>query len=171
MYGLETIALSHTQNTDTPSVFETRKQRCPELSLSLPLFSLCQGWSSARNFFTAWSDRLFHPTLYLVFFFQSSSCRAFFTSLLPQSAHLSLDLPRLLLPPWRYSAAHFGSFFPSSSMSNYSRWWPMCSTSVFSRLVFSLFLVNSPFHSSSVSCSSCLPFAPGTCRPHRGVSS
>ena len=45
------------------------------------------------------------------------------------------------------------SFFPSSSMSSSSLWWPMFSTSVFSRLIFS------PFHSCSVSCSSCLPFA------------
>ena len=34
-------------------------------------------------------------------------------------------------------------------MSSYSLWWPMCSTSVFfSSSIFSLGLVNSPFHSS-----------------------
>ena len=35
----------------------------------------------------------------------------------------------------------------------------MCSTSVFSMFIFSPCQVNSPFYSSSVSCSSCLPFA------------
>ena len=266
-------------------------------SLSLFLVSLCQGWGAARNFFTASSDSLFHPPLSLVFFFQSSSSPAFLTSLLTQSSHLSLGLPRLLLPCSRNSAALFGSlssailstcpahcnllltslsvkllctpvsslnstilrlsalvtlaifrtqlfshtcslcccssvsakvsvpyrhagvthvlmtlpfslleirrsaitpstdlhafapactlrrtslsvfpsphtapprytklspwvsFFPSSSMSSSSLWWPMCSTSVFSTLTFSPCLANSPFHSSSVSCSSCLPFA------------
>ena len=61
------------------------------------------------------------------------------------------------------------SFFPSSSMSSSCLWWPMCSTSVFSRFIFSPCLVNSPFHSSSVSCSSYLPHSPR--RLHRGVSS
>ena len=72
-------------------------------------FSLCQGWGAACNFFTASSDSLFHPPLSLVFFFQSSSSPAFFTSLLTQSSHLSLGLPRLLLPSSRNSAALFGS--------------------------------------------------------------
>ena len=66
--------------------------------LSLFLVSLCQGWGAACNFFTASSDSLFHPPLSLVFFFQSSSSPAFLTSLLTQSSHLSLGLPRLLLP-------------------------------------------------------------------------
>ena len=66
--------------------------------LSLPRFSLCQGWGAARNLFTASSDSLFHPPLSIVFFFQSSSSPAFLTSLLTQSSHLSLGLPRLLLP-------------------------------------------------------------------------
>ena len=38
-------------------------------------------------------------------------------------------------------------------------WWPICNTSVFPRFIFSPCQVNSPFYSSSVSCSSCLPFA------------
>ena len=76
-------------------------------SPSLP-FSLCLGWGAARNFFNASSDRLFHPPLYIVFFFQSSSSPAFLDSLLTQSTLLSLDLPRLLLPCSRNSAALFG---------------------------------------------------------------
>ena len=78
-------------------------------NISLFLVSLCQGWGAARNFFTASSDSLFHPPLSLVFFFQSSSSPAFLTSLLTQSSHLSLGLPRLLLPCSRNSAALFGS--------------------------------------------------------------
>ena len=62
-----------------------------------------------RNFFTASSDSLFHPPLSLVFFVQSSSSPAFLTPLLTQSSHLSLGLPRLLLPCSRNSAALFGS--------------------------------------------------------------
>ena len=263
-------------------------------------FSLCQGWGAVHNFFTASSDSLFNPPLYLVFFLQSSSSLAFLTSLLTQSSHLSLGLPRLLLPCSRNSAALFGSlsshilstcpahcsllltslsvkllctpvsslnstiihlyvcphyscyfftqlfshtcnlcccssviarvsvsyrhagvsqvlttlplslceirrsaitpstalhafapacairrtsisvfpsphtvppmytklfrwesasFFPFSSMSSSSLWWPMCSTSVFPRFIFSPCQGNSPFYSSSVSCGSCLPFA------------
>ena len=49
-----------------------------------------------------------------------------------------------------------------SSMSSSSLWWPMCSTSVLSRLGFSPCLVNNSFHSNSVSCSSCMPFATRT---------
>ena len=57
-------------------------------------------------------------------------------------------------------------------MSSSSLWWPMCSTSVFSRLSFSQCLVNKPFHSPSISYCSCLPFATiGPGRLHRGVSS
>ena len=84
---------------------------CPILTvtISLFLFSLCQGWGAARNFFTASSDSLFHPPLSLVFFFQSSSSPVFLTSLFTQSSHLSIDLPRLLLPCSRNSAALFGS--------------------------------------------------------------
>ena len=79
------------------------------ISLSLFLVSLCQGRGAARNFFTASSDSLFHPPLYLVFFFQSSSSPAFLASLLTQSSHLSLGLPRLLLSCSHNSAALFGS--------------------------------------------------------------
>ena len=262
----------------------------------LSLFIFLPLWGAARNFFNASSDSLFHPPLSLVFFFQSSSSPPFLTSLLTQSSHLSLGLPRLLLPCSRNSSALFGSlpsailstypahnsllldsrlsaflslpltspffscrsavatlaiflpscfrtlatfvvvvwslpgfpfrtgmpvshkclrpcpwvflrsagppsplqllstrsfqpvlfdvplslsvfpsphtappmytklfpwvsFFPSSSMSSSSLWWPMCSTSVFSRFIFSPCQVNSPFYSSSVSCSSCLSFA------------
>ena len=81
--------------------------------ISLFLVSLCQVWGAARNFFTASSDSVFHPPLYLVFFFQSSSSPAFLTSLLTQSSHLSLGLPRLLLPCSRNSAALFGSLSPA----------------------------------------------------------
>ena len=45
----------------------------------------------------------------LVFFFQSSSSIAFIASLLTQSSHLSIGLPRLLLSCSRNSAALFGS--------------------------------------------------------------
>ena len=76
---------------------------------SLFIFSLCQGWGVARNFFTASSDSLFYPPLSLVFFLQSSSSPAFLTSLLTQSSHLTLGLPRLLLPCSRNSAVLFGS--------------------------------------------------------------
>ena len=72
-------------------------------------FSLCRGRGTARNFFTASSDSLFHPSLSLVFFFQSSSSPAFLTSLLTQSSHISLGLPRLLLPSSCTSAVLFGS--------------------------------------------------------------
>ena len=61
-------------------------------------FSICQGWCAARNFFTASSDSHFHPPMYLVFFFQSSSYPAFLTSLLTHSSHLSIGLSCLLLP-------------------------------------------------------------------------
>ena len=77
--------------------------------LSLFLFSLCQGWGAACNFFTASSASLFHPPPSPVFFFQSPSSPAFFTSLFTQSSHLSLGLPRLLLPCSRNYAALFGS--------------------------------------------------------------
>ena len=49
------------------------------------------------------------PPLSIVFFFQSFSSPAFLTSLLTQSSHLSLGLPRLILSSWRNSAALFGS--------------------------------------------------------------
>ena len=77
--------------------------------ISLFLVSLCQRWGAARNFFSASSDSLFHPPLSLVFFFRSSSSPAFLTSLLTQSSHLSLGLPRLLLPCSRNPTALFGS--------------------------------------------------------------
>ena len=48
---------------------------------------------------------VFSTLLSLVFFFQSSSSPAFLISLLTQSSHLSLGLPRLLLPCSRNSAA------------------------------------------------------------------
>ena len=62
-------------------------------------------------------------------------------------------------PPRYTKLSPWVSFFPSSSVSSSSLWWPMCSTSVFSRSICSPCLVNSLFHSSNVSCSSCLPFA------------
>ena len=69
-----------------------------------PFFPL-SGWGAACNFFTASSAILLHP----VFFFQSPSSPVFFTSLFIQSSHLSLGLPRLLLPCSRNSVALFGS--------------------------------------------------------------
>ena len=77
-------------------------------------FSLCQLWGAARNVFTASSDSLFHPHMSLVLFFQSSSSPAFLTSLLTQSFHISLRLPRLLLSCSSNSAALFGSMSPPS---------------------------------------------------------
>ena len=58
---------------------------------------------------TASSDSHLHPPMSLVFFFQSSSSPAVLTSLLTRSSHLSIGLPRLLLPCSRHSAALFGS--------------------------------------------------------------
>ena len=57
---------------------------------------------------------LFHPPLYPVFFFQSSSSPAFLTYLITQSSHLSLSLHRLLLSSSHNYAALFGSL--SSAM-------------------------------------------------------
>ena len=65
--------------------------------LSLFLFFPLSGVRRWPKLFTASSDRLFHPPLSPVFFFQSPSSPAFVTSLLTQSSHLSLGLPRLLL--------------------------------------------------------------------------
>ena len=76
----------------------------PFKHFSLFFFSLCQGWGDALNLFTASSDSLSHPPLSLVFFVQSSSSSAFLTSLLTQSSHISLSLPRLLLPSSRNSS-------------------------------------------------------------------
>ena len=76
--------------------------------LSLPLFPL-SGVRCCPQLFTASSANIYHPPLYIVFFFQSSSSPAFLASLLTQSSHLSLGLPRLLLPCSRNSAALFGS--------------------------------------------------------------
>ena len=45
----------------------------------------------------------------IVFFVQSSYSPAFLTSLLTRSSHLSIDLPSILLPCARNSAALFGS--------------------------------------------------------------
>ena len=62
------------------------------------------------QFFTVSSGSLFHPPLSRVFFFfQSSSSPAFPTSILTESSHLSIGLPRLILPYSHNSAALFGS--------------------------------------------------------------
>ena len=58
---------------------------------------------------TSSPPHLFHPPLYLIFFYQSSSSPAFLTSLITHSSHLSIGLPRLLLPSSRNSAILFGS--------------------------------------------------------------
>ena len=52
---------------------------------------------------------IFHPPQSLVFFFQSSPSPAFLASLSTYSSHLSVGLPRLILPSSRNSAALFGS--------------------------------------------------------------
>ena len=105
-------------HTNPSSTTDTASRRPPALSLTVSMifmtslsssFSLCQGWGAACNFFTASSASLFHPPLSPVFFFQSPSTPAFFTSLLTQSSHLSCALPRLLLPCSRNSAALFDS--------------------------------------------------------------
>ena len=81
---------------------------CPLVVLSLPRFPL-SGVSRCPHLFTTSSDSLFHPDMSLVFFFQSSCSPAFLTSLLAQTSHLSLVLPRLLLPSSLNSDAPFGS--------------------------------------------------------------
>ena len=78
------------------------------LSLFL-FFPFIRGEVLPATFFTASSAILPHPPLSPVFFFQSPSSPAFFTSLLTQSSHRGLGLPRLLLPCSRNSAALFGS--------------------------------------------------------------
>ena len=79
-------------------------------SLSLPLLPSVRGEVlPSCNFVTASSASLFHPPLSPVFFFQSPSSPVFFTSILTQSSHLSIGLPRLLLPCSRNSAALFCS--------------------------------------------------------------
>ena len=81
--------------------------------------------------------------------------------------------PSLHTAPPRYTKlSRWFSIFPSSSMSSSSLWWPMCSTSVFSRFSFSPCLINKPFHSSIVSCSSSVCHSsPEPGRLHREVSS
>ena len=56
-------------------------------------------------------------------------------------------------------------------MSSSSLWWPVCSTSVFSRLIFSPCLVNSLFQSTNVSSAPVCHSPPGSGRLHGGVSS
>ena len=99
--------LSNVKSTTWPLI---GREKCRYIWIfSLFLVSLCQGWGAARTFFTASSDSPFHPPMYLVFFFfQSFSSPAILTSLLTQSSHLSLGLPRLLLPCSRNYAALFG---------------------------------------------------------------
>ena len=93
----------------------------PKIRCSLSSsFSLCQGRGAAHNFFTVSSDRLFHHPLSLVFFLPSSSSPAFLTSLLTQSSHLSLDLPRLLLP----CSLNFAVLFGSLSSPSFQRVLP-----------------------------------------------
>ena len=73
------------------------------LSLSLPPFPFVRG-----EVLPAISSRLHLIVFSTLLCLQSSSSPAFLTSLLSQSSHLSLDLPRLLLPSSRNSAALFG---------------------------------------------------------------
>ena len=73
---------------------------------------------------------------------------------------LSLRLPvSAHCPSCVHENVPLSQFLLSSSLSSSSLWWPMCNTSVFPRFIFSPCQVNSPFYSSSVSRSSCLPFA------------
>ena len=76
------------------TTFSTSIRLLSSLSSS---FSLCQGWVAACNFFTASSDSLFHPLLSPVFFFQSPSSPAFFTSPLILLFHKALRPPSLFL--------------------------------------------------------------------------
>ena len=78
------------------------------LGLGSLVFPFVRGGGAARNFFTASSYSVFHPPLALAFFFRYSSSLAFLTSLLTQSSHLSLALPRLLLLSSRNSATLVG---------------------------------------------------------------
>ena len=78
------------------------------LGLGSLVFPFVRGGGAARNFFIASSYSVFHPPLALAFFFRYSSSLAFLTSLLTQSSHLSLALPRLLLLSSRNSAALVG---------------------------------------------------------------
>ena len=82
----------------------------PTLHLCLsPPFLFVRGEVLTRKFSNASSDSIFYPPLSRIFFFQSPSSPAFFTSLLTQSSHLSRGLTRLRLPCSRNSAALFSS--------------------------------------------------------------
>ena len=84
-------------------------RHCSQVASVSSSFSLCQGWGAARNFITASSDSLCHPPLSLVFFFHSFCSHVFFTSLLTQSAHLSLGLPRLAQDCQRNGSDHWNT--------------------------------------------------------------
>ena len=88
----------------------TYSHRCWDVCLPLPLFLLIRGEVLPATFSPP--HLLVFPTLLCLL--TSSSCMSpfspvFFISLFTQSSHLSLGLPRLLLPCSRYSAALFGS--------------------------------------------------------------
>ena len=123
-------------------VWPLRHELCLDDVFSLfLLFSLCQGWGAARKFFTDSSDIILSPLLSLVFFFQSSSSPAFFTSLLsplvsPLVSLVSSCPPHVTLP---CSSA-------------------VCHPPSFLRVLPTV-VCSSPF---SVSSSSALPFLPVT---------
>ena len=74
----------------------------------------------------------YRSPLSLVFFFQPSSSPVFFTSLLTQSSHLSLGLPRLLPSSHNSAAPHgFSPLIPTYIVGLYfSRHMPACSSVV-----------------------------------------
>ena len=74
------------------------------------------------------------------------------------STHLSLSLPvSAHCPYYVHETVPLSQFLPLQLDVQLFLRWPMCSTSIFPWFIFSLCQVNSPFYSSSVSCSSSLP--------------
>ena len=87
-----------------------RYERCKTKTITVCVNRLAPGRPLSLFLFFPLSAIRLHPPLSPVFFFcQSPSSPVFFTSLLIQSSHLSLGLPRLLLPCSHNSAALFGS--------------------------------------------------------------
>ena len=123
-------------------ISSTDCRHCP--ALSLPLFSFVMGevlpaTSSPPHLI------VFSTLLSLVFFFQSASSPAFLTSLFTQSSHISLGLPRLLLPSSRNSAALFGSL-SSAILSTYPTWPIHIVLWLLSSLIVMLCLLKPDFH-------------------------
>ena len=106
--------------------------------LSLPLFPFVSGGVLPATFSPPHLIvSLFRPPLSIVFFFQSSSSLAFLTSLLAQSIHLSIGLPRRLLPCSRNSVALFGSL-SSAILSTCPGYGNLLLTSLSVKLLYTL---------------------------------